>query len=42
MTRTALIVVDMQNSFLHPQGENYYPAAPEMVQPVLELIAAAE
>ena len=42
MTRTALIVVDMQNSFLHPRGENYYPAAPEVVQPVSELIAAAD
>ncbi|WP_417417686.1 cysteine hydrolase family protein [Hoeflea sp.] len=42
MTKTALIVVDMQNSFLHPDGENYYPAAPEVIEPVRALIAAAE
>ena len=42
MARTALIVVDMQNSFLHPEGENYYPAAPEVIEPVRALISAAE
>ncbi len=42
MTKTALIVVDMQNSFLHPDGENYYPAAPEVIEPVRALIRAAE
>ena len=42
MTQTALIVVDMQNSFLHPDGENYYPAAPEVIEPALALIGAAE
>ncbi|MBK6465639.1 MAG: cysteine hydrolase [Rhodobacter sp.] len=41
MTRTALLVIDMQNSFLHPQGENFYPAAPEVLAPVQRLIAAA-
>ncbi len=42
MTPTALIVVDMQNSFLHPDGENYYPSAPDVIEPVRALIAAAE
>ena len=42
MTQTALIVVDMQNSFLHPDGENYYPAAPDVIEPVRALIHAAE
>lgn len=42
MTKTALIVVDMQNSFLHPDGENFYPAAPEVIEPVRALIRAAE
>lgn len=42
MTATALIVIDMQNSFLHPDGENFYPAAPEVVAPCRALIDAAE
>lgn len=42
MTGTALIVVDMQNSFLHPDGENFYPAAPEAIAPCRALIDAAE
>lgn len=41
MTQTALILVDMQNSFLHPDGENFYPAAPEVIAPCLELLEAA-
>lgn len=41
MTRTALLVIDMQNSFLHPDGENTYPKAQEIVAPVQSLIAAA-
>jgi len=41
MTRTALLVIDMQNSFLHPQGENTYAAAREVVAPVRVLIDAA-
>ena len=39
---TALLVIDMQNAFLHPKGENHYPAAPEVVHPCLDLIATAE
>jgi maleamate amidohydrolase len=38
---SALLVIDMQNAFLHPDGENYYPAAPEIVAPAQALIAAA-
>lgn len=41
-TRTALLVIDMQNSFLHPDGENYWQGAQEVVGPVRGLIDAAE
>ena len=41
MSEPALIVIDMQNSFLHPKGENYYPAAGETVEPVRRLLQAA-
>ena len=41
MTKPALIVVDMQNCFLHPKGENFYPAAPHVIEPVKQLIARA-
>jgi maleamate amidohydrolase len=37
----ALIVIDMQNAFLHPDGENFYPAAPEVIVPARALIDAA-
>ena len=37
----ALLVIDMQNSFLHPDGGNYYPAASDVVQPCLDLIGVA-
>ena len=39
--KTALIVVDMQNSFLHPDGENYYPEAGAVVSNCLALIGQA-
>lgn len=42
MTQTALILVDMQNSFLHPDGENFYPAAPEVIAPCKALLDTAE
>ncbi len=42
MTSTALLVIDMQNSFLHPDGENAYPSAQNVIAPVKELIAAAD
>lgn len=37
----ALLVIDMQNAFLHPDGESFYPAAPEVIEPAQALIAAA-
>lgn len=42
MTSTALIVIDMQNSFLHPDGENSYAWARDTVGPVMTLIGMAE
>ncbi|MCY6380193.1 cysteine hydrolase family protein [Hoeflea prorocentri] len=39
--KTALIVIDMQNSFLHPDGENYYDGAQDVVDNCLTLIAKA-
>lgn len=41
MNVTALIVIDMQNSFLHPNGENYYPAARDVIGPVTSMLNAA-
>lgn len=41
INKTGLIVIDMQNSFLHPSGENYFSAAAKVVEPVLSLIEAA-
>jgi len=38
---TAVIVVDMQNGFAHPQGNLYAPASGEVIEPVHEVIAAA-
>jgi maleamate amidohydrolase len=38
---TALIVIDMQNSFLHPDGENFYPCAPDVVANVTRMIDCA-
>lgn len=39
--KSALIVIDMQNSFLHPDGENYYDSAGDVVAHCLALIEAA-
>ena len=41
MTKTALIVIDMQNSFLHPDGENTYPEAQTVVPNIRALIEKA-
>ncbi len=41
MTKTALIVVDMQNSFLHPDGENYYATASDIIERIETLIKTA-
>ena len=37
----ALILVDVQNSFFHPQGESFYPAAREIVPNLQRLLATA-
>lgn len=37
----ALLLIDMQNAFLHPDGENYYPAAPNVIAPCRALLDAA-
>ena len=37
----ALLLVDMQNSFLHPEGENYYPQPEGFVDNVALLLNAA-
>lgn len=36
--KSALLVIDMQNSFLHPDGENHYPLAAEVIDNCLALI----
>ncbi len=41
MNPTALIVIDMQNSFLHPQGENFFKGSHETIEPVQQLLSAA-
>jgi len=39
--RTALLIVDMQNSFLHPKGENFYPEVKPVIANCKRLLAAA-
>ena len=39
--RTAVVVVDMQNGFCHPDGSLYAPASEEAIEPVGELIDRA-
>ena len=39
--KTALLVTDMQNSFLRPDGENYYPNALDIVANCRGLLDAA-
>ncbi len=41
MNATALIVIDMQNAFLHPEGEHFYPASADVIAPARQLIEAA-
>lgn len=38
----ALVVIDMQNGFLHPGGENYFPHPGELVDNCLQLIEHAD
>ena len=39
--KTALIVIDMQNSFLHPEGEHYYAQPAGLLDNVHRLLEAA-
>ncbi|SDQ20726.1 cysteine hydrolase family protein [Natronobacterium texcoconense] len=36
--RTALVVVDMQNGFCHPDGSLYAPGSEEAIEPIADLI----
>ncbi len=38
---TALVLIDIQNSFFHPDGGNFYPASAEIVPSLLSLLAKA-
>ena len=40
-TRTAVVVVDMQNDFCHPDGELYAPDSEAALRPVADLVADA-
>jgi nicotinamidase-related amidase len=39
--KTALLLIDMQNSFLHPDGENAYAKAQDVVAPIRKLLERA-
>ena len=39
--RTAVVVVDMQNGFCHPDGSLYAPASERVVEPIAELVEEA-
>ena len=39
--RAALILVDVLNGFFHPDGAMYYPAAPEVLPAISELLEQA-
>ncbi len=38
---TAVIVVDMQNDFAHPQGKLFVPTAPATIEPIRRLVSSA-
>ncbi len=38
---TAVVVVDMQNGFCHPDGSLYAPASEDAIQPVADVVDAA-
>jgi len=40
-TRTAVVVVDMQNDFVRPQGKLHVPAAQDIVGPIVRLLEKA-
>ena len=39
--RTAVVVVDMQNGFCHPDGSLYAPGSEDAIDPVTDLVATA-
>ncbi|RLG74583.1 MAG: cysteine hydrolase [Thermoprotei archaeon] len=39
--RTALIIVDMQNDFAHPNGKLFVPTAPKTIKPISMLLKKA-
>ncbi|WP_137288012.1 cysteine hydrolase family protein [Natronorubrum halophilum] len=39
--RTALVVVDMQNGFCHPEGSLYAPGSEEVIEPIATLVERA-
>lgn len=41
MNLTALIVIDMQKSFLDPKGENFFKASHRTIEPIQDLLSAA-
>jgi nicotinamidase-related amidase len=38
---TAVVVVDMQNGFCHPEGSLYAPASEETIDPIVDLLSRA-
>jgi nicotinamidase-related amidase len=40
-SRTALVVVDMQNGFCHPDGSLYAPGSEDAIEPVADLVDRA-
>ena len=40
-THSALVVVDMQNGFCHPEGSLYAPGSEDAIEPVAELVDRA-
>lgn len=40
-SRSALVVVDMQNGFCHPDGSLYAPASESVIEPIAELVDRA-
>ncbi|RLG73347.1 MAG: cysteine hydrolase [Thermoprotei archaeon] len=39
--KTALIIVDMQNDFVHPKGKLFVPTAPQTIEPIKRLLDKA-
>jgi len=39
--RTAVVVVDMQNGFCHPEGSLYAPGSEAVIEPIADLVERA-